>query len=39
MGEPEKDLKDALNYADAPNEKFFIEENDLKFLDSILVLC
>jgi predicted HTH transcriptional regulator len=33
--EAEKDLKDALNYADAPNEKFFIEENDMKFLEKM----
>jgi len=35
LDEAEKDLKDALNYADAPNEKFFIEENDMKFLEKM----
>ena len=35
LDDAEKDLKDALNYADAPNEKFFIEENDMKFLDKM----
>jgi hypothetical protein len=30
-----KDLKDALNYADTPNEKFFIEDNGWKFLDKM----
>ena len=35
LNEAEKDLKDALNYADAPNEKFFIEENDMKFLEKM----
>jgi predicted HTH transcriptional regulator len=33
--EAEKDLKDALNYAEDPNEKFFIEENDIKFLEKM----
>jgi predicted HTH transcriptional regulator len=35
LDEAEKDLKDSLNYADAPNEKFFIEENDMKFLEKM----
>jgi predicted HTH transcriptional regulator len=33
--EADKDLKDALNYTDNPNEKFFIQENDMKFLEKM----
>jgi predicted HTH transcriptional regulator len=35
LSEAEKDLNDALNYADDPNEKFFIEENGIKFLEKM----
>jgi len=35
LNDAEKDLKDALNYADAPNEKFFIEEHGIKFLEKM----
>ncbi|KAA6318872.1 hypothetical protein EZS27_031168, partial [termite gut metagenome] len=35
LNEAEKDLKDALNYAEDQNEKFFIEENDMKFLEKM----
>lgn len=35
LNEAEKDLKDALDYAEDPNEKFFIEENDIKFLEKM----
>ena len=35
LNEAEKDLQDALNYADAPNEKFFIEEHGMKFLEKM----
>jgi predicted HTH transcriptional regulator len=31
----EKDLNDALNYTDDPNEAFFIRENDIKFLEKM----
>ncbi|GAP71503.1 hypothetical protein SAMD00024442_13_31 [Candidatus Symbiothrix dinenymphae] len=35
LSEAEKGLNDALNYAEDPNEKFFIEENGLKFLEKM----
>jgi hypothetical protein len=35
LHDAEKDLKDALNYADAPSEIFFIEENEIKFLEKM----
>jgi tetratricopeptide (TPR) repeat protein len=35
LDEAEKDLNNALNYAEDSNEKFFIEENDIKFLEKM----
>ncbi|MDR1370969.1 MAG: putative DNA binding domain-containing protein [Dysgonamonadaceae bacterium] len=35
LNEAEENLNDALNYAEDPNEKFFIEENDIKFLEKM----
>jgi predicted HTH transcriptional regulator len=35
LSDAEKDLNDALNYTDDPNEAFFIKENDIKFLEKM----
>jgi hypothetical protein len=35
LDEAEKDLNNALKYAEDSNEKFFIEENDIKFLEKM----
>ena len=35
LSDAEKDLNEALNYTDDPNEAFFIKENDIKFLEKM----